>query len=274
MPDEDGQKAWDVNRLIELSADLPIEEVPLADIAEIDQVYWFDRDHFRPTVRSVVEHMALIEATDLAHPIILGMDGRVMDGMHRVAKALVLGRTMIGARPLPGRSGARPPELSPRPISTTQPSWLVPHESLASRVAGPCRPRLRSRCELLAGQTAKPSFGIGRTPHSNQYEVGLLRLVEEPAQRASAPPVGLERPQKKGVATESAPHRLPIARPESLTTQCPSKRPTEKAPEDQAEGVVKPNDKRLPSARSHLGRHCSCRRRPKCRPPLLPPLAI
>ena len=27
MPDEDGQKAWDVQRLIELSADLPVEEV-------------------------------------------------------------------------------------------------------------------------------------------------------------------------------------------------------------------------------------------------------
>ena len=60
MPDEDGQKAWDVHRLIRLSADLPVEEVPLA---EIDKVYWFDGDHHRPTVRSVVEHMALIDAT-------------------------------------------------------------------------------------------------------------------------------------------------------------------------------------------------------------------
>ena len=48
MPDEDGQKAWDVQRLIELSDDLPVEDAPLAEIAEIDQIYWFDRDHFRP----------------------------------------------------------------------------------------------------------------------------------------------------------------------------------------------------------------------------------
>lgn len=116
MPDENGQKAWDVQRLIELSADLPVEEVPLADIAEIDQVYWFDRDHFRPTVRSVVEHMALIEATDLAHPIILGMDGRVMDGMHRIAKALVQGRTTIAAKrfavdPEPDHRNCHPADL-------------------------------------------------------------------------------------------------------------------------------------------------------------------
>ncbi len=116
LPDEDGQKAWDVRRLIELSADLPVEEVPLADIAEIDQVYWFDRDHFRPTARSVVEHMALIEASDLAHPIILGMDGRVMDGMHRVAKALVQGRTTIAAKrfavdPEPDHRNCNPADL-------------------------------------------------------------------------------------------------------------------------------------------------------------------
>lgn len=123
MPDEDGQKAWDVRRLIELSADLPVEEVPLADIAEIDQVYWFDRDHFRPTVRSVVEHMALIEATDLAHPIILGMDGRVMDGMHRVAKALVEGRTTIAAKrfpvdPEPDHRNCHPADLDYTPTPT------------------------------------------------------------------------------------------------------------------------------------------------------------
>lgn len=96
----DGLDAWDVDRLIELSASLPAEDVPLAEIWEVDTVYWFD-DTQRPTVRKVLEHVQLIEAVDLSYPIILGPDGRVMDGMHRVARALLEGRETIAAIRLP-----------------------------------------------------------------------------------------------------------------------------------------------------------------------------
>ncbi|MDQ6746414.1 MAG: hypothetical protein M3Z27_10435 [Actinomycetota bacterium] len=34
---------------------------------------------------------------DLSYPIILGHDGRVMDGMHRIARALLEGRNEIDA---------------------------------------------------------------------------------------------------------------------------------------------------------------------------------
>jgi hypothetical protein len=96
-PDEHGFDAWDVDRLIELSKSLPVREVDLASIDEIDSVYWFDDQSQRPTVRNVVDHVRLIEGVDLSHPIILGFDGRVMDGMHRVAKALLQGRATISA---------------------------------------------------------------------------------------------------------------------------------------------------------------------------------
>lgn len=95
-PDGDGRMAWDIHRLIHLAADLPVEEVEVESIPEIDTNHWFD-EHHRPTVRSVIEHLALIEAVDLAHPIILGADGRVMDGMHRVARALLDGRATLPA---------------------------------------------------------------------------------------------------------------------------------------------------------------------------------
>ncbi|MOA54550.1 hypothetical protein D3C78_1781890 [compost metagenome] len=36
-------------------------------------------------------------AADLAYPIILDSEGRVMDGMHRVSKALMQGATHIDA---------------------------------------------------------------------------------------------------------------------------------------------------------------------------------
>ena len=95
-PGRHGVDAWDVDRLIALTADLPVEQVAVADVAELDTVHWFD-DWHRPTVRNVVEHCLLLQSADLAYPIILGPDGRVMDGMHRVAKAYVEGRDAITA---------------------------------------------------------------------------------------------------------------------------------------------------------------------------------
>lgn len=96
-PGRDGVDAWDVDRLIELSADLPIVEVSVDSIGEVDSVYWFDGRIHRPTVRAVVDHLRLIEDVDPQYPIILGPDGRVMDGMHRIAKALLDGRASIRA---------------------------------------------------------------------------------------------------------------------------------------------------------------------------------
>src|SRR5688572_12148542 len=96
-PAEQGFDAWDVDRLIELSRGLAVERVPLNSIGEIDTVYWFDGRHELPTVRKVAEHARLISEVNLSHPIILGHDGRVMDGMHRIARALLEGRTEIDA---------------------------------------------------------------------------------------------------------------------------------------------------------------------------------
>ena len=115
-PGEHGLDAWDVDRLIELSHALPIKDVDLASIDEIDSVYWFDDQLERPTVRRVVDHARLIEEVDLSHPIILGIDGRVMDGMHRIAKALLQGRATIRAvqfetHPEPDYRNCRPEDL-------------------------------------------------------------------------------------------------------------------------------------------------------------------
>ena len=112
---DEGMDAWDVDRLIRLAEGLPVEQVRLDEIAEIDSVYWFD-EWQRPTVRSVVEHCRLIGEVDLRHPIILGPDGRVMDGMHRIARALVEGATVIDAFrfakvPAPDYRNCRPDQL-------------------------------------------------------------------------------------------------------------------------------------------------------------------
>lgn len=96
-PSQKGYYAWDVDRLIALSRELVPFDVPLADIAEIDENCWFsDRDP-APTCRAIVDHLRLMAETDDRYPIILSSDGRLMDGMHRVAQALFDGRSTIRA---------------------------------------------------------------------------------------------------------------------------------------------------------------------------------
>ena len=94
--DAGGIDAWDVDRLVALSASLPVRDVPLEEIAEIESTYWYDHGYV-PTVRSVVDHARLIGEVDMKWPIILSHDGRVMDGMHRVARALLDGAETVRA---------------------------------------------------------------------------------------------------------------------------------------------------------------------------------
>lgn len=88
---------WDVHKLIRASKHLPVVEVPLEDIAEIDENWWYQQPGTVPTPRSMAQHMELVEQTDLSHPVILSAEGRLMDGMHRVVRALVEKRTHIRA---------------------------------------------------------------------------------------------------------------------------------------------------------------------------------
>jgi len=96
-PSSQGYYAWDVDRLVTLARNCQPRSVKLDSIREIDETFWFGDRNDRPTCRAIVEHMRLIEQTDLSHPIILSSDGRVMDGMHRVAKALLEGQKTIEA---------------------------------------------------------------------------------------------------------------------------------------------------------------------------------
>jgi hypothetical protein len=111
--------AWDVDTLIAMSAQLPVERVDVASITELDTNYWSDGTGTSRTVRQIVEHVRFIMAADLDYPVILGQDGRVMDGMHRIARALLDGRPQVAARrftaPLPPDFvDVRPDQLSYR----------------------------------------------------------------------------------------------------------------------------------------------------------------
>jgi len=73
------------------------QRVKIDSIREVDETSWFGSKPDELTWRSIVEHVRLIGETDLSYPIILSSAGRVMDGMHRVAKALLEGQETIEA---------------------------------------------------------------------------------------------------------------------------------------------------------------------------------
>ena len=90
-PSAAGLRAWDVDRLVALAKNIEPQFVPVASIRELDEPYWGEP----MTCRNVAEHARLINEADLAYPVIISSDGRIMDGMHRVLKALIQGESYI-----------------------------------------------------------------------------------------------------------------------------------------------------------------------------------
>lgn len=86
---------WDVDQLIFQSSHFRVIQVCLDEIKELDEPYWFPNHH--PNTLELIEHFKLIKEADLNYPIILCSEGRVMDGMHRVAKAKMLNLSSIPA---------------------------------------------------------------------------------------------------------------------------------------------------------------------------------
>ena len=85
-----GKNKWHVARLIELSRGLPIMTIQL-DHLNIYYVYE------NLTLRELVGHIMSVNEADLKYPIILDEDGELMDGRHRIMKALLEGKKTIKA---------------------------------------------------------------------------------------------------------------------------------------------------------------------------------
>jgi hypothetical protein len=94
---KNGYYAWDVDRLVSLAAHHKPQKVRLSDIEEIDEDFWFGGPNSIATCRLIAMHARLIEEADLSFPIIMCSNRRVMDGMHRVLKALNVGAETIDA---------------------------------------------------------------------------------------------------------------------------------------------------------------------------------
>jgi hypothetical protein len=85
-----GKAKWSVARLIELSKDLPVMEIPI-DHLNIHYKY----EDLR--LRDMIMHMKAVLDADLSFPIILDEDGEVMDGRHRIMKAIIENKPTIKA---------------------------------------------------------------------------------------------------------------------------------------------------------------------------------
>lgn len=87
----DGTYRWLVSRLIELASDIVPKEVPVASFRDLDEQVW----EWDMTPRDAVAHLRRVLDADLAYPIIVSEDGWVMDGCHRLAKALLENRETV-----------------------------------------------------------------------------------------------------------------------------------------------------------------------------------
>lgn len=97
LDDLDGQtftdesKVWKVLRLIQLTQNF--------EVLELD-IRGFNVSFLKPeinTMNGFVTHMRRVNAADTNCPVILDEDGYVMDGRHRIAKALLENHKVIKA---------------------------------------------------------------------------------------------------------------------------------------------------------------------------------
>jgi hypothetical protein len=93
----DGQlHTWDVHRLWVLAEGLSPFDYEVERFSGFDDVMWFGAGH-PPTVRAVLDHLRRVQQADLSRPILFSAEGRVMDGVHRLCRALVEGRGTVKA---------------------------------------------------------------------------------------------------------------------------------------------------------------------------------
>lgn len=95
--ERDGKRyIWYTERLWRLTKDLPEYDEDVERFEELDRDCWFGEGR-NPTIREIAEHCQRINEADLRIPVIINDNGRLMDGGHRLARALIEGRTTVKA---------------------------------------------------------------------------------------------------------------------------------------------------------------------------------
>jgi len=79
-----GKHEWSVPRLVQLSSDLQVFDLPIAHMNLYAELGTY-------TLREFAGHVKAVINADMTKPIIIDEDGEIMDGRHRVMRAILEG---------------------------------------------------------------------------------------------------------------------------------------------------------------------------------------
>jgi DNA/RNA-binding domain of Phe-tRNA-synthetase-like protein len=170
------QRIWTITRLLALAADLPVEQVHIETLNELDRVSYLGKPHTagRLTLREMAEHARLIEQADLSVPIVLSQENQVLVGLHSVAKAYLSGVSVLPAKRF---------TVTPEPERIRDlPNWLEESLERAKEGYATVHPAIFERFPHYTGVMLYVR-DIENGP-SDEYSQGLLRAAEAAARLA------------------------------------------------------------------------------------------
>jgi hypothetical protein len=90
--DEDGN-IWRTKTLLEASKNLEVVPFQITDFIQDENIMWTLKN-----VHDYLNHYKRVQRANLDEPLILRSDGYIMDGWHRLIKAIACGITTLPSR--------------------------------------------------------------------------------------------------------------------------------------------------------------------------------
>jgi len=87
---EDGRKVWYADTLIKAAKGLPVKSMPINNKLLDTKIHWQLKTFF-----DLKSHMDRMNKAELKYPVIVGPKDHIVDGYHRLMKAIQLNKTSI-----------------------------------------------------------------------------------------------------------------------------------------------------------------------------------
>ena len=95
--ERDGKRyIWYTDRLWQRARELPEFDIEVESFQELDRDCWFGAGR-TPTIREVTAHCKRINDVETRFPVVINENGSLMDGGHRLARALLEGEETVRA---------------------------------------------------------------------------------------------------------------------------------------------------------------------------------
>lgn len=96
-------ETWDIKDLWKAAENEPVQKVPTSSFNKIlDEDFWYSWDDEEgnmvtetPTFGSILDHAKRAMDADTSYPIIVTPDGDIADGLHRIMRHMIEGKTEI-----------------------------------------------------------------------------------------------------------------------------------------------------------------------------------